>query len=119
MTEYKLESKENFHKKIEKYYLELSENQIPSELLSGLIDKIADTQYDNYKRFWNQYPKSRKRYSTLQLEDLEHPFTHYEITDSLKQKDFANYRNFSKILLRMTDEEFNEYEMIKNQYETK
>lgn len=119
MTEYELESKDNFHNKIEKYYEELSGNQIPSELLSELVDKIADTQYDNYKRFWNQYPKSRKRYSILKLEDLEHPFTHYQITDFLKQKDFDNYRKFSKILLGMTDEEFNDYEIRKNQYETK
>jgi hypothetical protein len=26
------------------------------DLLHELIDKITNTQYDNYKRFWNQYP---------------------------------------------------------------
>lgn len=119
MTEYKLEPKEKFHDKIEKYYLELACNQIPSDLLNGLVDKITDTQYDNYKRFWNQYLKSRKRYSELKLSDLDHPFTHYVITDFFKDKDFENYKKFSMILLNMTDDGFNDYEKRKYQYETK
>lgn len=71
--------KEIFHKKIEKYYLELAGKEIPKELLIGLVVKITDSQYDNYKRFRSQYPKSRKRYSEFKLRDLEHPLTHYEI----------------------------------------
>jgi len=34
------------------------------------------TQYD---KLLNQYPKSRKRFSELEIGDLENPFTHYEI----------------------------------------
>lgn len=119
ISENKLEPKDNFHDKIEKYYHELASNKIPSDLLTELIDKITNTQYDNYKRFWKQYPKSRKRYSELKIDDLEHPFTHYEITDFLKRKDFDNYKAYSMILLNMTVEEFNDYEMKKYQYETK
>ena len=119
MTEPKLESKENFHNKIEKYFLELAENRIPKGLLNDLIDKITDTQYDNYKRFWTQYPKSRKRYSELKLSDLDHPFTHYEISDFLKNNDSENYKKFSMMLFKMTDDEFNDYEIRKYQYETK
>jgi hypothetical protein len=114
-----LEPKKNFRDKIEKYYTEIVNNQIPSTLLKELIDKITDTQYSNYDRFWKQYPKSRKRYSTLKIEDLEHSFTHDEITDFLKQKDSVNYRKFAKILFSMNDEEFNSYEIRKHQYETK
>ena len=119
MTEYKLESKENFHNKIERYYLNLAGNHIPSDLLIGLVDKVTDTQYDNYKRFWNQYPKSRKRYSELRMDDLEYPFIQYMITDFLKYSDPLNYQKFSKILLRMNDAEFSDYEKRKYQYETK
>lgn len=119
MTEHQLEPKENFHIEIKNYFLDLAGNLIPTDLLNRLIDKITDTQYENYKRFWNQYPKSRKRYSRIKLEDLEHPFTHYEITDFLKNNDFANYKKFSMILLKMTDDEFIDYERRKYQYETK
>lgn len=119
MTEPKLEPKENFHIKIEKYYLELALNLIPTDLLNGLVDKITDNQYDNYQRFWNQYPKSRKRYSELKIDDLEHPFTRYMLTDYFKNNDPLNYQKYSKILLRMSDLEFSDYEIRKYQYETK
>jgi len=115
----KLEPKKNFHSKIEKYYSELAENQIPADLIKNLVDKITDTQYDTYIRSWKRYPKSRKRYSELKMDDLEHPFTHYEITDFLKQRDSLNYQKFSKILLKMNDIEFVGYEKRKYQYETK
>jgi hypothetical protein len=87
-------------------------------LLKDLIDKITDTQYKTYDRFWNQYPKSRKRYSELKMADLEHPFTHYEMTDFFKLKDPLNYKHFSKILLKMNDEEFDNYEVRKYHFET-
>jgi hypothetical protein len=119
MNENKLESKENFRSKIEKYYLDIAEDQIPVDLLNALVDKITDSQYDNYKRFWKQYPKSRKRYSELKIEDLEHPFVRYIIIDFFKIKTQSNYQKFSKTLLRMNDEEFRNYEISKYQYETK
>lgn len=117
--EYNVEPKENFHSKIKKYYSELAGNMIPTVILKELVNRITDTQYKTYIRFWNQYPKSRKRYSELKIEDLEHPFTHYELTDFLKLEDPLNYQKFSKILLKMNDEEFNNYEVRKHQYETK
>lgn len=116
---YKVESKENFRDKIANYFTELADNQIPTDLLRELIDEITNTQYDNYKRFWKQYPKSRKRYSKLKLEDLEHTFTHYELTDFLKKREFENYKKYSMILLKMTENEFSDYETRKYQYETK
>jgi len=118
-TENEIESKENFYQKIEKYYSEIADELIPVDLIQMIIVKITNSQYDTYQRFWKQYPKSRKRYSMLKIEDLEHPFTHYEITDFLKQNDKLNYREFSKILLKMNDEEFDNYELRKHQYETK
>ncbi len=119
MTENKLEPKKIFQFKIEKYYSELAGTQIPTHLLTELIKKVTENQYDNYTRFWKQYPKSRKRYSELNIEDLEHPFTYYVITDFLKLKDFENYRNYSMTLLKMNEKEFDDYELRKYQYETK
>ena len=118
-TENEIESKENFYQKIEKYYSEIANELIPLDLIQKIIVNITNSQYDTYQRFWKQYPKSRKRYSKLKIEDLEHPFTHYEITDFLKQNDKLNYREFSKFLLKMNEEEFDNYELRKHQYETK
>ena len=115
----KIEQKDLFNKKIKKYFLELSNNKIPSDLLNELVDKITDTQYINYKRFWNQYPKSRKRYSEFKIEDLENSFTQYEITDFLKLKDSENYRKYSMLLIKMAEKEFYDFEMKRYQYETK
>ncbi len=118
-SENKIEPKESFHRKIEKYYSELAGNEIPTDFINELVGKITDRQYSDYCRFWSQYPKSRKRYSELKMTDLEHPFTHYEVTDFFKLKDPLNYTKFSKILLKMNDEEFSNYEISKYQYETK
>jgi len=118
-TENSIEPKKNFHAEIEEYYSGISNNIIPIELLTEIIEKVTDKIYSDYKRFWKQYPKSRKRYSKLKLEDLEHDFVYYLITDFLKQKKLSDYRNFSKTLLKMSDTEFDEYEKRKHWYETK
>lgn len=119
LTENKLEPKIEFHKKVYKYFNEISENRIPTKIMSELITQIANTEYENYERFWNQYPKSRKRYSKLKLEDLRHPFINYQITDFFKQNNYENYEEYSMILLKMNTQEFKEYEIRKYQYETK
>ena len=118
-TENKIEPKESFHREIENYYTEISNNRIPKELLSEIIEKVTYKIYDDYKRFWEQYPKSRKRYSKLKLEDLKHSFVYYLITDLLRKKKLVEYRYFSKILLAKNDAEFDEYEKGKYDYETK
>jgi hypothetical protein len=118
MTENKLEPKENFYIKIQKYYAELAGELIPNDLIKELCNKITNTQYNNYERFWKKYPKSRKRYSVLKMTDLEHPATHHEIIDFLKRNDEINYRKFSK-MLKMSDKEFDDCEVWKHQYENK
>ncbi len=118
-TENRIEPKRGFYSKIEEYYVGLSDNRIPTELLNEIISKVTDLIYSDYKRFWKQYPKSRKRYSTLKMDDIEHPFVHYLITDFLNQKANMKSRNFSKILFKMNDEEFDKYLDQKDWYETK
>ena len=114
-----LEPKNNFHEKIEKYYTDLAQNKMPFELINDIVNTITESQYETYNRFWKQYPKSRKRYSEFKLNDLEHPFTYYEIITLLKKKTPLNYQQYSKILLKMNDKEFEEFEVRKMQYETK
>ena len=118
-TDNNIEPKKNFHAKIEEYYSGISNNAIPIKLLTEIIEKVTDKIYSDYKQFWKQYPKSRKRYSKLKLEDLEHDFVYYLITDFLKQKQISDYRYFSKTLLKMSDKELDEYEKRKYWYETK
>ena len=118
-TENSIEPKKNFYAEIEEYYNGISNDRIPTELLTDIIEKVTDKIYADYKRFWKQYPKSRKRYSKLKLADLEHDFVYYLITDFIKQKNISEYRNLSKTLIKMNDTEFEEYEKRKHWYETK
>ena len=114
-----IQSKESFYTEIEIYYSEISKNRIPDSILKDIIAQVTDVIYSDYIRFWNKYPKSRKRYSKLKFEDLEHPFVHYLITDFLSKLELSEYRNFSKIILGLDDIGFDQYEKIKYQYETK
>lgn len=118
-TENSIEPKKNFYAEIEEYYTAISNERIPSELLTEIIEKVTDEIYSDYKRFWKQYPKSKKRYSKLKIADLEHAFVYYLITDFIKQRNLSDYRNLSMTLLKMNDKEFEEYEKRKHWYETK
>jgi hypothetical protein len=118
-TENRIEPKREFYSKIEKYYTGIAKNQIPMELLNEIILKVTDSIYSDYKRFWKQYPKSRKRYSTLKMVDLENPFIHFLITDFFEERKTTESRNFSKILFKKNEEEFNKHLEYKNWYETK
>ncbi len=118
-TENKIETKKEFYSKIEEYYVGLSDKQIPTDLLYEIISKVTDQIYSDYKRFWKQYPKSRKRYSTLKMDDVDHSFVHYSITDFLNAKGISESRSFSKILFKMNDKEFDKYLDQKDWYETK
>jgi hypothetical protein len=118
-TENSIEPKKNFYAEIEEYYTGISNERIPTELLPEIIEKVTDKIYSDYKRFWKQYPKSRKRYSKLKLADLEHDFVYYLITDFIKQRNLSEYRNLTMTLLKMNATEFEEYEKRKHWYETK
>ena len=118
-TEHKIEPISEFYSKIKEYYIEISDNQIPMKLLNGIISKVSEEIYIDYNRSWKKYPKSRKRYSTLKMEDIEHPSIFYMLTDYLEEKKISESRKFSKILFKMDDEEFDKYLDQKDWYETK
>jgi hypothetical protein len=118
-TENRIKPKREFYSKIEEYYIGIADNQIPMELLNQIILKVTDRIYSNYERSWKQYPKSRKRYSTLKMVDLENPFIHFLITDFFEERKITESRNFSKILFKKNEEEFNKHLEYKNWYETK
>ncbi|GAA4279834.1 hypothetical protein [Gaetbulibacter aestuarii] len=118
-TENKIEPKQNFYSEIENFYVELSDNRIPTDLLNEIISMVTNQIYGDYQRFWKQYPKSRKRYSKLRMEDIEHPFIHYLITDFLERKRTPKSEQFQKILFKMNDAQFEKYLEQKRGYETK
>jgi len=118
-TENKIKPKRDFYSKIKEYYVGLSDNQIPTELLNPIISMVTDEIYSDYRRFWKQYPKSRKRYSTLKMDDIEHPSVYFMITDFLNKKGISKSREYSKILFKMNDEEFDKHLDYKDWYETK
>ena len=118
-TENSIEPKKNFYTEIKDYYVGVSKNKIPTEFLTEINEKVTDKIYGDYKRFWKQYPKSRKRYSKLKLEDLEHDFVYFLITEFTQKSEPNEYRNYSKVLLKMNDEEFDKYEERKYWYENK
>ncbi|WP_400078275.1 hypothetical protein [Winogradskyella sp. R77965] len=118
-TENKIEPRKDFYSKIKEYYVELSDNQIPIELLNEIISKVTDEIYSDYKRFWKKYPKSRKRYSTLKMDDIEHPSVYFIITDFMNKKEISKSREYSKVLFKMNDEEFDKHLDYKDWYDTK
>ncbi|MFM2386991.1 MAG: hypothetical protein RL660_1748 [Bacteroidota bacterium] len=118
-NEHALEPKSDFFRRVKNYYSFITDTDIPKALMQALLQLVTDTVYSDYSRFWQQYPKSRKRYSMLKIEDLEHPFIQYSIIDFLKVHDFDNYKKYSLIILKKTKVEFEKLEITKYQYETK
>jgi Lhr-like helicase len=116
--ENKLEPKKQFFSKIENYYLDLAQNNIPKELIVELSRQLTERLYEFYKDYRKNIPKSRKRYSELRIEDLDLPFVHDMIMDFFKQRPNTSYVKFSSQLLNMTEREFLEYERKKNQFES-
>jgi hypothetical protein len=106
----KIDSRDNFKQIIFSHYKNISTDQIPLTLLNSLCDKITDYYYDQYTRFREQYPKSIKRYSTFQLKDIDHPQTKKIIVDFFKNELGTKYRDYSKLLLGMTDKELENFE---------
>lgn len=119
IIESKIEPKENFRFEIAEYFNKISNNQIQMKLLDEIIDVVTDLIYYDYDRFWHKYPKSRKRYSKLKIEDIEHRFVQYILTDFLINKRLSDYREISKLIFNMNDNEFDEYEKNKYLFDTK
>jgi len=117
ITKNKLEPKKVFQSKIEKHFLTLADNKIPKENVIELSEYISNLIYEYYKECWKKYPKSRKRYSELKIEDLNNPFYQHRIFDFLKSKPDNNYIGFTRQLLGLNESEFLEFEKRKNEYE--
>jgi hypothetical protein len=114
----KMESKQDFEEKIRKYYEDIARDQVAKNILDQIVSLVTEKIYEDYRRFWRQYPKSRKRYSVLKLSDLEHPFIHYAITEFLERSKETEIHPYSKILFKMSDGEYEAYLNQKEWYDT-
>lgn len=114
-----MDTKEEFHKVIYDYYVDIAANRILPEYLTELSDLVTEYYYKQYQRFGIQYPKSVKRYSTFKIADLKHPFTYEKVINFFKQKTPAGYAELSKILLQKNDLELQEFEKMMNHYHNK
>ncbi len=105
-----MDSRQQFFATIYNYYISITGNQIPEELLNGLCHTVTEFYYEQYSRFGKKYPKSIKRYSSFQLNDLNHPYTKELVIKYLKEKTHGNYADYAVIALEMTIDELKKFE---------
>ncbi len=111
-----MDSKNDFYKTIFSYYFDVSKNLIPKEFIEEVSHIVTDYYYEQYGRFSKQYPKSIKRYSTFQIKDLDHPSTFEMVIKFFKKKQEDNYSEYSKILLKMTDDALKGFEKNREEF---
>ena len=111
-----MDSPEQFKKTIYEYYKKVVTEEFPEQLLNGVVDKLAREFYQQYSRFKKQYPKSKKRYSTFQLKDLDHPQTFESVIEFLKTNIDSNYKKYAGELLSMNEPEVTEFEKSREDF---
>lgn len=98
-------SKNQFYIVIRDFYLKRDCSIIPKAVLTKIISRITEKEYDFYRsNFW-KYQKSRKRYSKYDIEDLEHPFVKFLILESFKELTPDSYINNCRVMLDFTQKE--------------
>jgi predicted ATP-dependent Lon-type protease len=113
-----LNSENDFHEKIKEYYTDLNDGSIPKDLVERLSELITGKVYSDYIIKWKEYPKSRKRYSELKINDLEHPYTQNDVIKFFKKAAPENYRKFSSVLLKMSEVDITDFERRREQFES-
>ncbi len=53
------------------------------------------------------------------MDDIEHPYAHFMIIEFLNEKEISKSREYSKVLFKMNDDEFDKHLDYKEWYETK
>jgi len=112
-----IDSKKEFFSKIEKKLLESADGKVPEQTIQELCEHLTEELYDSYKHFRKKYPKSNLRYSKLRIEDLSNPYYQYRIFDFLRGKYDVNFVPYTRQLLNLSEKEFNEFRVRKNQFE--
>jgi hypothetical protein len=105
-----IDSKEEFLRIILEHYVVLSADRIPKDLIVSLSNNITDYYYKQYNDFYKKYPKSRKRYSTFQVKDFDHPTTSRMVVEFFRRKFEEQYKDYSKLLLGLDDKQLMDLE---------
>lgn len=105
-----LDTREVFFDKIKKYYQNKGCDDFSEEILQRICSYLTDLLFTQYYEFRKKYPKSKKRYSILNLEDLENPFIHDRIINFVKESYGENYISLCSSLFGMSENEFVKYE---------
>lgn len=112
-----IDSKKEFFLKIERKLLDLANGKVPYHTINELCEHLTEILYDSYKHARKKYPKSKLRYSKLRIEDLNNPYYQYLIFDFLRNKNDTLFVPYTRQLLNLSEKEFNEFRVRKNQFE--
>ena len=115
-SEFTLEPKNEFRKKIRAHYAAFALDTIPKEIIEDISQIITNDLHNRYRKSWRKYPKSRKRYSVLEMKDLKHPHIYRLIMEYLKTNHPIEYSKYSCILLGMDKAELKEEEKRQFQF---
>ena len=105
-----MESKESFFNEIKDYYIKKLSNNFNHEYLDDLCNQLTNHFYNEYSRFGKQYPKSEKRYSSMKIKDLDHPFVLELIIEYFKEKQGVHYKKYVCVFTNMNENELLEFE---------
>ena len=111
-----MDSKNNFLKDIIAYYNSINNDLVPDKAINDLSNFLANHFYYKYKEFSKVYPKSKKRYSKMKIEDLDNPLSHDLIIKFFKDNFPDNYRFYCSAVFKMSLDDFTEYEKNRNQF---
>lgn len=105
-----LDSKEAYFENIKTYYYNRNNGFYNEERINEISMVLTEYFFRQYKDFRKEYPKSRKRYSSLKIDDLENPITHDKIIFYVKDKYRNDYIKFCSRMLNMDEDAFLKYE---------
>ncbi len=113
-----MDSIEIFHKNIREYYYCIMGSNYSNSIIDALSDRITNYVYNLYSKFYKEKPKSRKRYATLKISDLDHPLIHDEIILFAKKtyQNYKEYVDFCSKVLEMSNDQFIQYEKKRRQF---
>ena len=105
-----MDTQQHFFELIRSEYASLGQGKLPQELLDAVSGKVSAYYFEQYRRFFKQYPKAKKRYSSFQLRDLDHPKTYEIVIKTLKEKMGTAYEKYAIALLKMDLDDLRKFE---------
>jgi len=106
--------------KIVKEHYQSKIGQVISETdLENVCFSIVLHYFQMYNHWRTMYKREKNKDLTFLQKDFEHPYTSYHIMDYFKKKYPNCYEDKCEIMLGLTNEQFKEFAIKKEQYENK